>query len=148
MLLLLVAIVGEDPGALGIAGCVDALVVPVDRLQLLHDFATDLGLDILVEAHDHAEIDRAIQLGAKIIGVNSRDLRNFTVKIESLLFMAEALPAETLRVAESGIRTAEDIASLRAGGYQAFLVGEALMRQPQPAAALALLLDRQYSENI
>ena len=119
-----------------------------DRLQLLHDFATDLGLDVLVEAHDHTEIDRAVQLGAKIIGVNSRDLRNFTVKIESLLFMAEALPAGALRVAESGIRTAEDIASLRAGGYQAFLVGEALMRQPQPAAALALLLDRQYSENI
>ena len=119
-----------------------------DRLQLLHDFATDLGLDVLVEAHDHTEIDRAIQLDARIIGVNSRDLRSFTVKTESLLFMAEALPAHVLRVAESGIRTAEDIASLRAGGYQAFLIGEALMRQPEPAAALALLLDRQYSQNI
>lgn len=119
-----------------------------DRLELLHDFATDLGLDVLVEAHDHTEIDRAIDLGARIIGVNSRNLHNFTVKTESLLFMAEALPPDVLRVAESGIRTAEDIASLRAGGYQAFLVGEALMRQPEPAAALALLLDRQYSQII
>ena len=119
-----------------------------DRLQLLQDFAQDLGLDVLVEAHDHTEIDRAVQLGARIIGVNSRDLRNFTVKTESLLFMVEALPAEVLRVAESGIRTADDLASLREGGYQAFLVGEALMRQPEPAATLALLLDRQYSQNI
>lgn len=119
-----------------------------DQLQMLHDFATDLDLDVLVETHDHTEIDRAVQLGARIIGVNSRDLRNFTVKTESLLFMAEALPADVLRVAESGIRSAEDILSLRDGGYQAFLVGEALMRQPEPAAALALLLDRQYSQNI
>lgn len=119
-----------------------------DKLDLLHAFATDLGLDVLVEAHDHTEIDRAVQLGASIIGVNSRDLRNFTVKTESLLFMAEALPADVLRVAESGIRTPEDIAALRHGGYQAFLVGEALMRQPEPAATLALLLDRQYSQDI
>lgn len=119
-----------------------------DKLQLLHDFATDLGLDVLVEAHEHTEIDRAVQLGARIIGVNSRDLRNFTVRTESLLFLAEALPADVLRVAESGIRTAEDLQSLRAGGYHAFLVGEALMRQPEPAAALALLLDREYSQNI
>ncbi len=119
-----------------------------EKLQLLHDFATDLELDVLVEAHDHEEIDRAVQLGSTIIGVNSRDLRNFNVKIESLLFLAEALPPDVLRIAESGIRTAQDIANLRAGGYQAFLIGEALMRQPEPAAALALLLDRQYSQNI
>jgi indole-3-glycerol phosphate synthase len=118
------------------------------KLDLLHAFATDLGLDVLVEAHVHTEIDRAVDLGARIIGVNSRDLRNFTVKTESLLFLAEALPPDVLRVAESGIRTAEDIATLRSGGYQAFLVGEALMRQPDPAAALSLLLDRQYSQNI
>ncbi len=119
-----------------------------DKLQLLHDFATDLDLDVLVEAHDRIEIDRAVQLGATIIGVNSRDLRNFTVRSESLLSMADSLPSDVLRVAESGIRTAEDIAGLRAGGYHAFLIGEALMRQPEPAAALALLLDRQYSQTI
>lgn len=118
------------------------------QLQLLHAFATDLGLDVLVEAHDQAEIHRAIQLGARIIGVNSRDLRSFTVRTESLLFLAEALPADVLRVAESGIRTAEDIKSLQEGGYHAFLIGEALMRQPEPAAALALLLNREYSQTI
>ena len=122
--------------------------LPDDRLQLLHDFATDLGLDVLVEAHDHTEIDRAVQLGAHIIGVNSRDLHTFTIKTESLLLLAEALPSDVLRIAESGIRTAEDIASLRSGGYHAFLIGEALMRQPEPAAALALLLDRDFSQDI
>ncbi len=119
-----------------------------DQLRLLYAFATDLGLDVLVEAHNHPEIDRAITLGARILGVNSRDLRSFTVKSESLLFLAEALPQHVLRVAESGIRNAEDIAQLRAGGYQAFLVGEALMRQPDPAATLALMLDREYSSTV
>ncbi len=118
------------------------------KLRLLHDFASDLGLDVLVETHDRTEIDRAVQLGSKIIGVNSRDLRSFTVKTESLLALAQTLPPDVLRVAESGIRSAADIASLRSSGYQAFLVGEALMRQPEPAAALALLLDRQYSQDI
>ncbi len=122
--------------------------LPDDTLELLHDFATDLGLDILVEAHDPAEIDRAVQLGARIIGVNSRDLRSFTVKTDSLQTMAAMLPTDVLRVAESGIRNADDIAQLRSSGYQAFLIGEALMRQPEPAAALALLLDRQYSQDI
>ena len=119
-----------------------------ERLELLHTFAEDLELDVLVEAHNHEEIDRAVQLGARMIGVNSRDLKSFTVKTESLLFMVESLPKEVLRVAESGIRSAEDIGALRAAGYGAFLVGEALMRQPDPAAQLALLLDRQYSQTI
>ena len=119
-----------------------------ERLGLLHTFAEDLELDVLVEAHTHEEIDRAAGLGARMIGVNSRDLTNFTVKTESLLFMVDALPKEVLKVAESGIRTAEDIWELRAAGYGAFLVGEALMRQPDPAAQLALLLDREYSRTI
>ena len=122
--------------------------LPDDRLELLHAFATDLGLDVLVEAHDHEEIDRALHLDARIIGVNSRDLRNFTVRTDSLHLLAEALPDHVLRVAESGIRTAEDIAELGRSGYQAFLVGEALMRQPEPAASLALLLDRPFSQNV
>ncbi len=119
-----------------------------ERLGLLHTFAEDLELDVLVEAHTHEEIDRAAGLGARMIGVNSRDLKSFTVKTESLLFMAESLPKDVLRVAESGIRSAEDIRELRGAGYEAFLVGEALMRQPDPAAQLALLLDREYSRTI
>lgn len=119
-----------------------------DKLELLHTFAEDLELDVLVEAHTHEEIDRAVALGARMIGVNSRDLKSFAVKTESLLFMVDALPKEVLKVAESGIRTAEDIRELREAGYGAFLVGEALMRQPDPAAQLALLLDREYSRTI
>lgn len=119
-----------------------------DQLELLHSFARDLELDVLVEAHDAEEIGRAIDAGAEIIGVNSRDLRSFVVSSERLLELCDLLPNEVLRVAESGIRTADDIDHLRAGGYEAFLVGEALMRQPEPAAMLALMLDRNYSSNI
>ena len=119
-----------------------------EQLALLHAFALDLELDVLVEAHDAEEIARALDLGATVIGVNSRDLRTFAVSTDRLLEMADLLPGEVLRVAESGIRSAEDIRHLREGGFQAFLVGEALMRQPEPAAALALLLDREFSSEI
>jgi indole-3-glycerol phosphate synthase len=114
-------------------------------LRDLHAEAVTLGLDVLCEAHDRDEIQRAADLGFDLIGVNSRDLRSFTVRTDSLLELAAWLPATALHVAESGIRTAEDIARLQAVGYSAFLVGEALMRQPDPGAALALLLDRDYS---
>ena len=128
----------------------DAILLIVAALEdsqiaLLQAFAMDLGLDVLVEAHDRREIDRAVALEAAIVGVNSRDLRSFAVDTDSLLVLADALPPDVLRIAESGIRTPEDIARLRDGGYEAFLVGEALMRQPEPAAALALLLGRDYS---
>jgi indole-3-glycerol phosphate synthase len=114
-------------------------------LRDLHAEAVTLGLDVLCEAHDRAEIVRAADLGFDLIGVNSRDLRSFTVRTDSLLELAAYLPANALHVAESGIRTAEDVARLQAIGYNAFLIGEAFMRQPDPGAALALLLDRDYS---
>lgn len=114
----------------------------------LGDEAHGMGLDVLCEAHTAEEIDRAVQMGFEIIGINSRDLRNFTVRTESLEELLEKLPAKALKVAESGIRTAEDIARLRAAGYDAFLIGEALMRQPEPAATLALLLDREYNSEV
>ncbi len=114
-------------------------------LHDLHAEAVSLGLDVLCEAHDREEIDRAVDLGFDLIGVNSRDLRSFTVRTDSLIELAAWLPPNVLRVAESGIRTAEDIARLQSVGYGAFLIGEALMRQPDPGAALALLLDRDYS---
>jgi indole-3-glycerol phosphate synthase len=116
-----------------------------DSLRDLHAEAVTLGLDVLCEAHDREEIQRATDLGFDLIGVNSRDLRTFTVRTDSLLELAAWLPATALWVAESGIRTAEDIARLQGVGYGAFLIGEALMRQPDPGAALALLLDRDYS---
>jgi indole-3-glycerol phosphate synthase len=117
-------------------------------LSDLRDEAHSLGLDVLCETHDRSEMDRAIALGFDLIGVNSRDLRTFSVHPEILMELAQAMPKNIVMVAESGIRTAEDIARLRDAGYSAFLVGEALMRQPDPAAALALLLDREYSSEI
>jgi indole-3-glycerol phosphate synthase len=114
-------------------------------LSDLRDEAHSLGLDVLCETHDREELERAVQLGFDLIGVNSRDLRTFTVRPEVLLELASWMPDGVVKVAESGIRTAEDIAKLRDAGYDAFLVGEALMRQPDPGTALALLLDREYT---
>jgi indole-3-glycerol phosphate synthase len=93
-------------------------------------------------------MERAIALGFDLIGVNSRDLRTFSVRTEVFFELAVSTPKEVVTVAESGIRTAEDIAKLREAGYDAFLIGETLMRQPDPAAALATLLDREYSSDI
>lgn len=117
-------------------------------LSDLRDEANSLGLDVLCETHDREELQRAIDLGFELIGVNSRDLRTFAVRTEILLELSLWMPKEALMVAESGIRSADDIGRLRAVGYDGFLVGEALMRQPDPAAALALLLDREYSSDI
>ena len=114
-------------------------------LRTLRDEALAHGLDVLCETHSRVEMDRALALGFNLIGVNSRDLRTFDVHPELLLELADAAPANTVLVAESGIQTAADMAKLHAAGYHAFLVGEALMRQPDPAEALAQLLNREYS---
>jgi indole-3-glycerol phosphate synthase len=114
----------------------------------LRDEARSMGIDVLCETHNREELDRAVDLGFDLIGVNSRDLRNFSVRTDILAELALWMPRDAVMVAESGIRTADDIVRLRALGYDAFLVGEALMRQPDPAAALALLLDREYSSEI
>ena len=113
-------------------------------LSALRDEARSMGLDVLCETHDREELERAVQLGFDLIGVNSRDLRTFSVRTESLFELAPFMPAGAVMVAESGIRTADEIAKLHAAGYDAFLVGETLMRQPDPAAMLALLLDREH----
>jgi indole-3-glycerol phosphate synthase len=114
-------------------------------LSALRDEARGMGLDVLCETHDREELERAVQLGFDLIGVNSRDLRTFSVRTESLLELAPFMPAGAVMVAESGIRSVDDIEKLSAAGYDAFLVGETLMRQPEPAATLALLLGRQYT---
>jgi indole-3-glycerol phosphate synthase len=94
------------------------------------------GLDVLCEVHDEAELQRALDAGCDLIGVNTRDLRTFKVDVETAFRLAERLPKNAVRVAESGIRSGEDIARLRAAGYQAFLIGESLMRAERPGAAL------------
>jgi indole-3-glycerol phosphate synthase len=109
-------------------------------LRLLRESARQYELDVLCEVHDGGELDRAIQIGCEAIGVNSRDLRDFTVHPETLFELGELIPADVVRVAESGISSRDEILKLRAAGYHAFLVGEALMRQPDPGAGLAALL--------
>jgi indole-3-glycerol phosphate synthase len=98
--------------------------------------AAALRLAALVEVHDHDELARAVDAGALVIGVNSRNLRTLTVHPEVLGELAAHMPSDVVTVAESGIRTREDIARLSAAGYHAFLVGERLITQPDPGLAL------------
>jgi indole-3-glycerol phosphate synthase len=103
------------------------------------------GLDVLCEVHDEEELQRALDAGCDLIGVNTRDLRTFKVDVETAFRLAERLPKNVVRVAESGIRSGEDIARLRAAGYQACLIGESLMRAVAPGEALrALISSTQY----
>jgi len=116
-----------------------AAALPGAELPALHAAAEQAGLDALVEVHDGGELARAREIGARLIGVNSRDLRTMTVDLGTALVLAAAIPDDVVAVAESGIRTAADVARLRAAGYDAFLVGERLMADPDPASALRSL---------
>lgn len=111
-----------------------------DTLRGLLGDARHLGLDVLVEAHDEAELDRAVAAGADLVGVNNRNLRTLAVDLEASRRLAARMPAGVLAVAESGLRTGADLRDLAAIGYRAFLVGERLMSAPDPGAALAELL--------
>lgn len=106
--------------------------------------ARELALDVLVEIHTAAELDRVLDVlgeaGADAIGVNNRDLKTFEVGLGTSLELANRIPASAIRVAESGISTADDIARLRAAGYDALLIGESLMREPDPGSALEALI--------
>ncbi|HYM79427.1 MAG TPA: indole-3-glycerol phosphate synthase TrpC [Candidatus Dormibacteraeota bacterium] len=98
------------------------------------------GLDVLCEVHDASELQRALDAGCDLIGVNSRDLRTFKVDLQTALDLASRIPAGVVRVAESGIHSPEDVARLRGAGYDAFLVGESLMRAASPGDALRELM--------
>ncbi len=117
---------------------VAALAQP--ELVSLAKKSRELGLDVLCEAHDKDELQRALDAGCDLIGVNSRDLRTFQVDLETAFRLAERIPKDVVSVAESGIHTGADIARLRAAGYQAFLVGESLMKAERPREALRDLL--------
>ncbi len=110
------------------------------ELRSLRDAARQHGLDVLCEVHDRAELDRALPLDCECIGVNSRNLRTFQVSLDRACELATHLPPGVVRVAESGIHTAAEMLRLRAAGYEAFLIGESLMRQPNPGEALRALL--------
>ena len=107
-----------------------------DELRDLHALAGELGLDALVEIHDEAELERALTVGADLVGVNQRDLVTFQVDTERAVRVAPLMPAGVVRVAESGIRGPADARVLAAAGYHAVLVGESLVTSGDPAAAV------------
>lgn len=99
-----------------------------------------LGMEALVEVHTRAELDRALGAGARIIGVNNRDLKTFDVRLQTSIELIEAIPEESIAVAESGLRSAADIELLARAGFDAFLIGEQLMAAEDPGAALREVL--------
>jgi indole-3-glycerol phosphate synthase len=126
-------IMGADAVLLIVAALDDA------ELRDFHALAGELGLDVLVEVHDEPEMERALAVGATLLGVNQRDLVTFQVDHDRAARMAKAMPPQATSVAESGIRGPEDAAALRAAGYDAILVGESLVTAADPASALASL---------
>ncbi len=120
------------------ADCVLLIVAALDDGELadFHDLAVEIGLDVLVEAHDEAEVDRALAVGSNLIGVNQRDLVTFEVDTDRAVRVGASLPDGVVRVAESGVRGASDAAVLAKAGYDAVLVGETLVRSDDPSAEL------------
>jgi indole-3-glycerol phosphate synthase len=116
-----------------------AALSQTEMISLAHA-AKEYGLDVLCEAHDEEELHRAIDAGCDLIGVNSRDLRTFKVDLETAFRLGNLIPKNVVRVAESGIHSGGDIARLRASGYQAFLIGESLMKADAPGEALRTLI--------
>ena len=116
------------------------------ELRMLRDAAKAYELDVLCEVHDRTELERALSLDCECVGVNSRDLRTFEVSLNRACELAALLPSSSVKVAESGIHTAADMQRLRAAGYDAFLIGESLMRQAHPGEALAKLLSESASQ--
>ncbi|MGA1075543.1 MAG: indole-3-glycerol phosphate synthase TrpC [Ilumatobacteraceae bacterium] len=123
------------------ADCVLLIAAALSPAELgdLHRTALDVGLDVLVEIHDEAELSVALDIGATLVGVNQRDLVTFEVDHERAVRMAAAIPPGVVKVAESGVRGIGDAQSLRDAGYDAVLVGESLVRAADPVAAVAEL---------
>jgi indole-3-glycerol phosphate synthase len=125
--------IGAD-AILLIAACLDDA-----RMVDLEAQAHALGMAVLVEVHDGIELDRALRLKTRLVGINNRNLRTFDVALETTLSLLPSVPADRLLVTESGILTTADVRRMRAAGVHAFLVGEAFMRAPEPGTALAAL---------
>ncbi|MEG1736431.1 MAG: indole-3-glycerol phosphate synthase TrpC, partial [Comamonas sp.] len=117
-----------------IAACLDDA-----QMADMEQIARSLDMAVLVEVHDAKELERALKLRTELVGINNRDLRSFEVHIETTLELQKNVPADRLLVTESGILTAADVKTLRDAGINAFLVGEAFMRAPEPGEALAKL---------
>ena len=125
------------------ADAVLLIVAALDDAELagLLTETREAGADALVEVHDRDELDRALAAGARVVGVNSRDLRSLAVSLDTAVALAPGIPDDVVAVAESGIRTGADVRRLRDAGFDAFLVGEHLMASPDPGAALKRLLE-------
>jgi indole-3-glycerol phosphate synthase len=124
------------------ADCVLLIAAALDAAELaaLHALAVDVGLDVLVEIHDEAELEHALAADATLIGVNQRDLVTFRVDHDRAVRMAGVIPDRAVKVAESGVRDGDDAASLRRAGYDAVLVGESIVTSGDPASAIATLI--------
>ncbi len=125
------------------ADAVLLIVAALDAVTLaaLHKTAASLGLDVLVEVHQADELSAALDAGARIVGVNNRNLRTLEVDVHASEILAPRIPQGIVRVSESGLKTADDILRLRQFGYDAFLVGERFMTRPDPGGELKALLD-------
>ena len=116
-------------------------------LRELIELGRELGMEPLVEVHSGQEIDRALAAGARILGVNNRDLKSLTVDVKTSFELIDRIPEDCIAVSESGLRTHDDLSKLRARGFDAFLIGTHLMLAPDPAAALSALLVPAPREN-
>lgn len=121
------------------ADCILLIVAALDlaRMQQLETIAHELGMAVLVEAHDGAELELALQLRTPLIGINNRNLRTFEVSLDTTLSLLNRISADRIIVTESGIFTSDDVALMRNNKVDTFLVGEAFMRAPEPGAELA-----------
>jgi indole-3-glycerol phosphate synthase len=115
-----------------------AALAPATMAEL-ESIALGLGMSVLVEVHDGAELEAALKLKTPLVGINNRDLRTFRTRLETTLELRAEVPAGRILVTESGILAREDVARMRAGGVNAFLVGEAFMRAAEPGSELARL---------
>ncbi len=116
-----------------------AAILDVKRIRALAELAASYGMAALVETHDEGELEVALEAGSRIIGINNRDLRTFDVNIETSLRLVERIPSGVVKVTESGIHSAADVKLLGEAGFDAFLVGEYLMKSASPAGALRAL---------
>jgi len=113
-----------------------AACLPVEEMSALEQTALSLGMAVLVEVHDAAELDSALELRTPLLGINNRDLRTFDTRLETTLGLLPAVPEDRVVVTESGILSSADVARMRGHGVDAFLVGEAFMRAADPGMAL------------
>lgn len=122
--------IGADAVLLIVAALAD------EQMRELAETAAEVGVDVLVEVHDRAELERALELDTRLVGINNRDLHSFDMRLETTLALLPYIPADRVVVTESGIHTREDVALMRSNNVHAFLVGEAFMRAEEPGEKL------------